>query len=77
MQKVTDHATAEIVMEHYFKPQCAQLKAALGRSMPSLLFAGNYNPTNTAVELLRQMNGKNWKKLRDEALEILVGGYGQ
>lgn len=71
VQKVTGHATAEIVMEHYFKPQRAQLKEALGKSMPSLLTASNYNPVDTTIELLRQMNGKNWKKLRDEALETL------
>jgi len=74
VQKVTGHATAEIVMEHYFKPQRAQLKEALGKSMPSLLAAGNYNPADTAIELLRQMNGKNWKNLRDEVLDVLGGG---
>ncbi|VGO15998.1 hypothetical protein PDESU_04587 [Pontiella desulfatans] len=71
VQQVTGHATAEIVLEHYFKPQRAQLKAALEKSMPSLLTAGNVNPVDRLPDLLRSMSSTNWCEIRDEALDIL------
>jgi len=37
VQTVTGHATAEIVLEHYFKPQREQLKTAMQNCLPGLL----------------------------------------
>lgn len=73
VQKVTGHATACIVMKHYFKPHRAQLKKAIQRSMPNMLTAGAVTPTEKAVELLRTTSAKNWKATIRKALEILEG----
>jgi integrase len=73
VQQVTGHATAEIVMEHYFKPQRAQLKIAIEKSMPNLLTAGGYSSEENAIKLLRQMNSQNWRKLRGEVIDVLLG----
>ena len=74
VQKVTGHATAEIVMEHYFKPQRAQLREALQSSMPNLLTAGKLTLAERAAELLETMTAKNWQEVRKKALSILKGG---
>ena len=74
VQQVTGHATAEIVMEHYFKPHRAQLKKAIQRSMPNMLTAGAVTPAEKAAELLQTANVKNWKVTIQKALEVLEGG---
>jgi hypothetical protein len=61
-------------MEHYFKPQRAQLKQAIQRSMPNMLTSGAVTPTEKAAELLRTANAKNWKATIRKALEALEGG---
>ncbi|VGO16653.1 hypothetical protein PDESU_05244 [Pontiella desulfatans] len=73
VQQVTGHATAEIVMEHYFKPQRAQLKQAIQRSMPSMLTSAVATPAEKAAEVLRTANATNWKATIGKALEILEG----
>jgi hypothetical protein len=73
VQKVTGHATASIVMKHYFKPHRAQLKKAIQRSMPNMLTAGAVTPAEKAAELLRTANTKTWKATIGKALEILEG----
>lgn len=74
VQKVTGHATAEIVLEHYFKPQREQLKTAFQKSMPSLLSVGGNNPSEKVITLLQQMNPENWNELRDKAMNLLLDG---
>lgn len=71
VQKVTGHATASIVMKHYFKPHRTQLKQAIQRSMPNMLTAGAVTPAEKAAELLRTANAKNGKATIRKALEIL------
>ena len=71
VQQVTGHATAEIVMEYYFKPQRAQLKAALEKSMPSLLTTRIEQPEDRLYNLLYGMNPENCMKVRSEALMLL------
>lgn len=75
VQTVTGHATAEIVMQHYFKPQREQLRAAMQKSLPGMLTCSQstLNPTDTAIRVLRQMNADNWERLRDEAIDVLTG----
>jgi len=75
VQTVTGHATAEIVMQHYFKPQREQLKTAMLNCLPGLLTstAEPFTPTERAAELLRGINSKNWRKCATEALTILEG----
>ena len=71
VQTVTGHATAEIVMQHYFKPQREQLKAAMQKCMPALLSTANPNLAREpippwALEILKQMTPKNCEEmLRD------------
>lgn len=77
VQQVTGHATAEIVMEHYFKPQRAQLKQAIQRSMPKMLTTGAVTPVEKAAQLLRAANSKNWKATIGKALEILEATSGR
>ncbi len=73
VQTVTGHATAEIVMEHYFKPQREQLKAAMQKSLPGLLTSSGvaHTPAERALETLRKATEKNWQKKIDEAITIL------
>jgi integrase len=75
VQTVTGHATAEIIMQHYFKPQREQLKAAMQKSLPGLLTskADPFTPAERAAEVLRGINAMNWRKVADEALKILEG----
>jgi hypothetical protein len=73
VQTVTGHATAKIVMQHYFKPQREQLKAAMQNCLPGLLSstAEPFTPAERAIEVLRKINAKNWEKCANEALSIL------
>ncbi|VGO19017.1 DUF4172 domain-containing protein [Pontiella sulfatireligans] len=74
VQTVTGHATAEIVMEHYFKPQREQLKTALQKCLPSMLTSESKSfapASERAAEALHGINAKNWRKVADEALKIL------
>lgn len=71
VQKVTGHATASVVMKHYFKPHRAQLKKAIRSSMPNLLTDGTVTPVERAAEILHSANSRNWRASIDQALEIL------
>lgn len=77
VQTVTGHATAEIVMQHYFKPKREQLRTAMQNTMPRLLHSttGATSPTERAIEVLRAVDGKMKKvnicKQVEEALKIL------
>lgn len=73
VKKVTGHATADVVMEHYFKPQRAQLKQAIETSMPNLLTAGKLSLAERAAEQLRSADSNNWEEQIAKALEILEG----
>ncbi|VGO21954.1 tyrosine-type recombinase/integrase [Pontiella sulfatireligans] len=48
VQTVTGHATAEIVMQHYFKPQREQLKTAMHNYLPDLL-SNSRQPVNDSI----------------------------
>lgn len=71
VQKVTGHKTAEIVMKHYFQPGREAFRNALQGAMPALLTNGTATKREQALDLLRTMNGKNWKKLRDEITRLV------
>ncbi|QBG46614.1 hypothetical protein EGM51_04085 [Verrucomicrobia bacterium S94] len=75
VQTVTGHATAEIIMEHYFKPQREQLRDAMQKALPEMLSASKaaMSPNDKAIQILRQQNASNWEKLRDDAIEVLGG----
>jgi len=75
VQTVTGHATAEIVMQHYFKPQREQLRTAMQKSLPGLLTSATApgTPAERAVETLKKATGKSWQKRIDEAIAILEG----
>lgn len=86
VQTVTGHATAEIVMQHYFKPHREQLKTALQKCMPALL-TGSYVETapatppdkiiEDAVRLLESAKAKNWKAIIEGTLGILKSATAQ
>lgn len=80
VQTVTGHATAEIVMQHYFKPHREQLKTALQKCMPALLTSSHSatapaDPPDRIIEdairLLGTAHSKNWKSVINETLGIL------
>lgn len=73
VQTVTGHATAEIVMEHYFKPNREQLRTAMQNTMPGLLTSAyrQQSPAKRAAEILHSANRENWRGSIDKALEIL------
>lgn len=78
VQTVTGHATAGIVMQHYFKPHREQLKTAMQKCMPALLTsrqtAPALNPNQTiqnAISVLGTATAKNWKAVFNETMDIL------
>lgn len=80
VQAVTGHATAEIVMQHYFKPQREQLKTAMQKCMPALLSSTHSTTTpahhpnkgiQDAISMLGTANAKNWKSIFNETMDIL------
>jgi integrase len=71
VQLITGHATTEVVMKNYFKPQRAQIRQALETRMPKLLVTGMIEQSDQAIELLNQMDSTNWAEIRDELLNIL------
>ncbi len=79
VQTVTGHATAKIVMQHYFKPQREQLKPAMQNCLPGLLTntIEPFTSAERAAEVLRAVDGKmNEADIRmrvEEALTILTG----
>ena len=69
VQTVTGHATAEVVMEHYFKPQREQLKAALQKCMPAMLTSSTRAPIPPwAITLIEKQTAKNWRSIRDKLI---------
>lgn len=78
VRRVTGHATVDVVLKHYFRPGRKEFQAALQKAMPKLLTDGvtssSRASTGTALSmdevrvLLRKMNARNWKKIRDEIL---------
>jgi integrase len=83
VQKVTGHKTVDVVLKHYFQPGREDFKRTLQAMMPKLLTQGSavrepvsaYGGQETpaallakAVAALENMNGRNWKKQREEAL---------
>ncbi|HSR88432.1 MAG TPA: tyrosine-type recombinase/integrase, partial [Pontiella sp.] len=78
VQTVTGHATAEIVMQHYFKPHREQLKTALQKCMPALLTSSQTAPAldpnqtiQNAISALGTATAKNWKAVFNETMDIL------
>jgi integrase len=71
VQKVTGHKTAEIVMKHYFQPGREAFRKALQTAMPKLLTNGTATKREQALDLLRAMNAKTWKKHRDEIVRLV------
>jgi integrase len=76
VRKITGHKTADVVMKHYFRPQRAELRAAMQKTMPGLLTsaAKPTTPDARAADLLRTAKAENWQAVIDEALVILEGG---
>ncbi len=74
VQTVTGHATAEIVMQHYFKPQREQLRAAMQKALPGLLTAAQPIPAQEplpqwARNLAEDITPENCMKIRAQLLK--------
>jgi len=51
VRRVTGHATAEVVLEHYFRPDREQFRAALTGALPGILTGGAVAKVKPAEEL--------------------------
>jgi hypothetical protein len=51
VRRVTGHATVEVVLTHYFRPDREQFKAALMGALPSVLTGGKAGPVKPTDEL--------------------------
>ncbi len=68
VQTITGHATAEIVMEHYFKPQREQLKTAMQSCLPGLLTCA----TSPTAPTRHEADANSARQL-EKALQLLDG----
>ena len=74
VKTVTGHATAEIVMEHYFKPQREQLKTAIQKCLPSILSTSSRHQKPAPqwiIDLIQNMTPENCEKVRKQILNNL------
>ena len=75
VQKVTGHKTADIVLKHYFQPGREEFRRTLQMAMPKLLSNGQVvaekSPQEEAIEILKTMTAKTWKKDRERLMELL------
>jgi hypothetical protein len=74
VQTVTGHATAEIVMQHYFKPQREQLREAMQKTLPGMLSSSSkpVSAADRAEEILRTAHPDKLQAAIDEALKVLT-----
>lgn len=72
VRKVTGHATADVVLKHYFKPGRAEFKKTLESAMPKMLTTSSQlTREERAITLLQSANAKNWSKVASEVIAIL------
>jgi len=56
VRRVTGHATADVVLKHYFRPGRAQFRATLAGALPKALTAGKTSdPIAKAVQIIRRL----------------------
>ena len=72
---ISGHRTTEVVTQHYFRPNQAQLRRTLDKGLPKLLTGGggaqDSDPVEQACEILKSMTADTWQDARDRALRIL------
>lgn len=80
VQKVTGHATADIVLKHYFQPGREDFRRAIQAAMPKMLLATTktYPANATPEECLRlaladldAMTARDWEDKRDTASNLI------
>ena len=58
VRRVTGHATVDIVLENYFRPDREQFKSALNLALPEVLTGGSHAQSPTPAEELRLLADK-------------------
>jgi len=61
VRRVTGHATVEVVLKHYFRPDREQFRAALTDALPDVLTGGKANdvkPQSEMAQVLDETLGK-------------------
>jgi len=59
---ISGHRTTEVVTEHYFHPDQAQVRQALESAIPKLLTNGQKTPKEQMLAILDRTTAKTWKK---------------
>ena len=57
VKRVTGHQTPSIVLEHYFRPNAADFRDTLGKTLPDVL-TGNKSKKQTATDKMAVLIGK-------------------
>ncbi|MFA5687744.1 MAG: tyrosine-type recombinase/integrase [Kiritimatiellales bacterium] len=73
VRKITGHRTVELVTKHYFRPERQQLREAMQKTLPDILNSSSdtKSPTEEALELMKTLNGNNWKTVKGKVIAIL------
>ncbi len=71
VRRVTGHATVEVVLKHYFRPDREQFKAALTGALPEVL-TGKVENQKPKVELVKGRGNRKAASGKDE-LVVLAG----
>lgn len=72
VKRVTGHHVTQTVLDKYFQPGREQFRQALQTAMPKLLTNGSMSKEDELKKLVENLNGKNWRKVRDELLTRLA-----
>lgn len=73
VRRVTGHASADVVLKHYFRPGREQFRVALQSAMPTLMLNGKKETVADAITILRASTAKTWTRDRAKAIDILEG----
>jgi integrase len=73
VRRVTGHATADVVLKHYFRPGREQFRAALAGALPKALTAGGVPDKDAeAVKIIRKMTSRTLVRDKARLLALLA-----
>jgi integrase len=73
VRRVTGHSAVDVVRKHYFTPDQEDFRREFAKVANSFYLAGGEqeDKLNALRLLLEEMDGRNWKRVKREGLEIL------
>lgn len=71
VRRVTGHASADIVLKHYFRPGREQFKTALQSAMPDFMLSDSTNKIERALGILSSSSASTWEKDRKLVMALL------